>query len=92
MRVQPGLVHVALLRKITSHVLEHDAEAAMMGRRPSLTAAQPSTHVGDGFKHDTWEGRSGGSTLTTSAPDHLVSAALTNMQRTRALQAKAPHG
>ena len=41
MRVQAGLVHVALLRKITSHVLERDAEAAMASRRPSLTDAQP---------------------------------------------------
>ena len=92
MRVQAGLVQVALLRKITTHFVERVAQAVMTSRRPSLTAVQPSTHVGDGFKHDTWEGRSGGSTLTTSALDRLVSAALTNMQQTRALQAKAPHG
>ena len=58
MRVQPGLVHVALVRTITSHVLEHDAEAAMMNHGLSLTAVQPRhtttcKHAGAGFKHDT---------------------------------------
>ena len=41
MRVQAGLVQVASLRKITTHLVKRVAQAVMTSRRPSLTIATP---------------------------------------------------